>query len=155
MIWLMSLSWFYLTIVNTYLHVKVTNYLTVCWNYYFPMLCAIWGCLFFWLVFLLKPCSSVKTHLKYHLLGNFNWKFSLIFPSPRMSVTPSNSRSVYLNYYMQLINILVCGLSDPTRVTFKHGDHVWVSEATINSLKLSVEFCMQNRTCIVLGRNII
>lgn len=76
MIWLMSLSWFYLTITNTYLYVKGTKYLTVCWNYYLPMLCAILGCLFFWLVFLLKPCSSLKTHLKYHLPGSFNWKFS-------------------------------------------------------------------------------
>ena len=68
------------------------------------------------------------------------WKLSLISQSPRKSATPSNSISVYLNYDMQLINILVCGLFDPTRVVSKHGDHAWGSEATINSLKLSIKF---------------
>lgn len=79
----------------------------------------------------------------------------MIAQSPRKSATTSNSISVYLNYDMQLINLLVCGLFGPTRVVSKHGDHAWGSEATINSLKLSIKFCMQNHTCIVLGRNFI
>ena len=79
---------------------KLPNFLQFPGTTTFPMLCAILECLSFLFVFLVKCCSSFKTHLKYYCL----LKLSLIFPRPRKSVTPSDNMSVSLNYGMQHIN---------------------------------------------------